>query len=98
MGHTSELLERRLGALDRGSLGHADGRWKMDVALVALRVPGVENHTVRLLARALERDQLDHARLPFTGFVDLDRTVADISSSAKASASRSASDRTRIAE
>jgi B12 binding protein/radical SAM family protein len=50
----------------------------MDVALLGVMVPGVENHSLAALGTALDRAGLTHDQIPFGGFADLERMLAAV--------------------
>jgi hypothetical protein len=50
----------------------------MDVALVGLSLPGVENHAIGALRAALRTNGLDEAFVPFGGFASLEPNLRDV--------------------
>ena len=50
----------------------------MDVVLFGVVVPGVENHSLDVLSRALAQAELAHRVLPFHGFAAMDEMVAEV--------------------
>lgn len=55
---------------------HYDG--VMDVALVGVVMPGVENHSLGVLGRAVDDAGLSHAIVPFRGFAGMDEMIAQV--------------------
>jgi hypothetical protein len=50
----------------------------MDVALVGVVVPGVENHSLAVLGRALADAELTHCVIPFEGFAGMREMIARV--------------------
>jgi hypothetical protein len=50
----------------------------MDVALVGVVVPGVENHSLAVLGEALDEAGFSHCVIPFRGFGGLRETISDV--------------------
>jgi hypothetical protein len=51
----------------------------MDLVLAGVMLPGVENHSLTLLERAVKDAGFSCAIVPFLGWADLDRVIAEIS-------------------
>ena len=50
----------------------------MDVALVGLLVPGIENHSLAALAHAVRAANREVVLVPFDGFAHLEQTLASV--------------------
>src|SRR5690242_13154183 len=50
----------------------------MDVALLGVVAPGIENHSLAVLGAALDAAGLRHVTIPFEGFGGMERMLAEV--------------------
>jgi len=50
----------------------------VDVALIGVVVPGIENHSLAVLGEAIDDAGFAHCVIPFLGFADMQQTIADV--------------------